>query len=84
MGVPIRLGGGWDSPDEGSGTVPGFMPGWVGVGRVGGCPAWAGRGLGISSTIVDGDPGRYRNLYRVGMGFGCVDGCPLGSGGQLG
>ena len=29
MGVPIRLGGGWDSPRRGSGTVPGFMPGWV-------------------------------------------------------
>ena len=39
---------------EGSGTVLGVMRSLVGVGRVGDCPAWAGRGLGISSTIVDG------------------------------
>ena len=54
------------------------MPGWVGMGRVGGCPAWAGRGLGIASTIVDwvrNGTGIYTGL---GWGSGVLVGVPLG------
>ena len=54
-GFPPGLGGGWDSPGRllwGSETVPGFTPGWVGVGWIGGHSPWAERG-GCDSPTWD-------------------------------
>ena len=72
MGVPIRLGGGWDSPRRGVRDGTGVYAGL-------GCPAWAGRGLGISSTMVDGVRNGTGIYTGLGWGSSVLVGVPLGS-----
>ena len=57
--VPPGLVGGWECPVRllmGSGTIPGFIPGWVVCVVV-----WAGRGVWIG--LLERGPERYRRDF---------------------